>query len=72
MVRKEERRGIVERALQLDELPLDVLQASNALVGKLTESGWGEIKTEEEEDEYEKNVGTLICSLIALASTATI
>ena len=57
--------------MQLDELPLDVLQAPNALVGNLTESGWGEIKTEEE-DEYGKNVGILICSLIALASTAAI
>lgn len=56
----------------LDELPLDVLQASNALVGKLTESGRGEIKTEKEEDEYGKNVGTLICSLVGLASTAAI
>lgn len=53
-------------------MPLDVLQASNALVGKLTESGWGEIKTEKEEDEYGKNVGTLVCSLIALASAAAI
>jgi len=51
---------------------LNVRQASFALVGNLTEGGWGEIKTEKEEDEYGKNVGRRIRSLIALASTAAV